>query len=128
MRIIRPGGRALFYAWAYEQSEGRSGHAFASQDVFVSWTQRAPGSADADERSAAAAGETADVLQRYCHVFRRGELAELVRSVEGARILDEYHDAGNWCVLAEKSAEGCVATQVTPGGSTLGDLGRACAP
>jgi alkylated DNA repair protein alkB family protein 8 len=27
MRILRPGGRALFYAWAQEQHDGRSGRA-----------------------------------------------------------------------------------------------------
>ena len=33
LRVLRPGGLALFYAWAMDQSDGRSGHVFASQDV-----------------------------------------------------------------------------------------------
>ena len=44
MRIVRPGGVALFYAWAYEQDRGGvSGHAFESQDVLVPFHERAPG-------------------------------------------------------------------------------------
>ena len=42
LRVLRPGGLALFYAWAMDQSDGRSGHVFASQDVFVPFTQRPP--------------------------------------------------------------------------------------
>jgi alkylated DNA repair protein alkB family protein 8 len=40
LRVLRPGGRALFYAWAADQSEGVSGHAFGTPDVFVPFHQR----------------------------------------------------------------------------------------
>lgn len=40
IRVLRPGGQALFYAWAKEQESGRSGHVFPSQDVFVPFHQR----------------------------------------------------------------------------------------
>ena len=40
LRVLRPGGLALFYAWAMEQSDGVSGHLFAAQDVFVPFHQR----------------------------------------------------------------------------------------
>ena len=38
LRILKPGGRALFYAWAKEQKNGaenRSGHQFDAPDVLV---------------------------------------------------------------------------------------------
>ena len=91
MRILRPGGRALFYAWALEQKHGVSNHLFESQDVFVSFTHRAQ-TAQAQDK----------VLQRYCHVYRRGELSDLVRAEPSAEIEQEYHDTGNWCVVAVK--------------------------
>ena len=43
------------------------------------------------------------VFQRYCHVYRAGELRTLIESVGGAAILDEYDDTGNHCILVQKS-------------------------
>ena len=40
LRVLRPGGKALIYAWAKDQKRGRSGHIFASADVFVPFHQR----------------------------------------------------------------------------------------
>ena len=55
------------------------------------------------------------VFQRYCHVYREGELRELVEALNGVdtppwvRVVEEYPDTGNWCLIAEKVAEmpGC---------------------
>jgi len=91
LRVLRPGGVALFYAWAQEQHAGRSGHRFERQDVFVAWHQRD-----------GATGAAGDVLQRYCHVYCEGELRALVAATPGCRVVDEYYDTGNWCVVAEK--------------------------
>ena len=48
------------------------------------------------------------VLQRYCHVFRAGELVELVREAAaacgcGAALEEEYYDRGNWAVAVRKT-------------------------
>ena len=169
LRVLRPGGRALFYAWAQDQAQGRSGHSFGSQDVFVPWTQKnnrtprpvaseqnvasgskpaqqehrrrqkAPGSEEPPppavaavtaalgsvEVSATASGAGAvacselggaaqcdlaapaaavapSVLQRYCHVYREGELIELIGAVGGCTVEEEYYDTGNWCVSLVK--------------------------
>ena len=40
LRVLKPGGTALFYAWAKDQQSGRSGHVFPSPDVFVPFHQR----------------------------------------------------------------------------------------
>ena len=102
LRVLRPGGLALFYAWAMDQGDGRSGHVFASQDVFVPFTQRPPPAAVAEEVREAPA--TAVVHQRYCHVYREGELRALAESV-GATVLKEYCDTGNHCVLVRKGPD-----------------------
>lgn len=40
---------------------------------------------------------------RYYHVFREGELAELIQNyVEELHVLHSYFDHANWCVVAEK--------------------------
>ena len=42
-------------------------------------------------------------LQRYYHVFRKGELVQLIESgVPSLKVVKEYYDHGNWAVIAEK--------------------------
>ena len=110
LRILKPGGRALFYAWAKEQKNGaenRSGHQFDASDVLVPFhlrehgphydreTARAcPAHAVRDER------KNATVLKRYCHVFAEGELRALVAGA--ARVDECYYDEGNWAVACTK--------------------------
>ena len=38
---------------------------------------------------------------RYYHVFQRNELSALFNEVGGVRILEEFYDHENWCVVAE---------------------------
>ena len=40
--------------------------------------------------------------QRYYHVFKEGELLELVREVPGLELKLEYYDHENWCLVAVK--------------------------
>jgi len=110
LRILKPGGRALFYAWAKEQkngSENRSGHQFDSTDVLVPFhlrehgphynketARQCPAHAVRDER------KNATVLKRYCHVFAEGELRGLVAGA--ARVDECYYDEGNWAVACTK--------------------------
>ena len=44
-------------------------------------------------------------FQCYYHVFRRGELTQLFSQVEGVRVLEEFYDHKNWCVLAERETK-----------------------
>lgn len=42
-------------------------------------------------------------FHRYYHVFREGELDQLINKyVENLHILSSYYDHSNWCVIAEK--------------------------
>ncbi len=38
------------------------------------------------------------VYQRYCHVYKEGELVALCSSIPGCRLLDSGWDKGNWYV------------------------------
>lgn len=42
------------------------------------------------------------VFQRYCHVYQKGELRDLLTLIDGVHILEEYYDTGNHCILLEK--------------------------
>ena len=41
-------------------------------------------------------------FQRFYHVFKKNELSALFNEVGGVRILEEFYDHENWCVVAEK--------------------------
>ncbi|XP_071781489.1 putative tRNA methyltransferase 9B [Centroberyx gerrardi] len=48
-------------------------------------------------------GQVAGSCLRYYHVFREGELAELIENhVEELHVTHTYFDHANWCVVAEK--------------------------
>ena len=169
MRIVRPGGVALFYAWAYEQDRG--GSAGTRSRARTCWCRstserRAPGlpglpgrggseeaegagagagagrggkdgtttdasrglkktvegggeiggrgergeagGGDADAKGTTREGEGKKrgggrVFQRYCHVYREGELEALFAPLAGwVRVDRAYYDCGNWCVEATR--------------------------
>lgn len=112
----------------------RSRHRFDAQDVLVPWKHRAPGvkkqksrggkgkgksgeDAVVDEAPAAAAAATDEaakesnwqeefeVQQRYCHVYREGELADLLSDVPELEVVEIYFDTGNWCAITRKLPE-----------------------
>ena len=118
MRVLRVGGVALFYAWALAQeSGGVSGHRFAAQDVLVPFHKRAEtkkkketaktDDAATDAKASSVESESgkkngvsteARVFQRYCHVYKEGELEALFDPLrEWCRVDRVYYDCGNWC-------------------------------
>lgn len=42
------------------------------------------------------------VYQRYCHVYRKGELEDLCSSVPGIRITQSGYDHNNWYIILQK--------------------------
>ncbi len=47
----------------------------------------------------------ASVYQRYYHMFKKGELEELVGEVKSVRVLESYYDRDNWCVICERRSK-----------------------
>ena len=134
MRIVKVGGCALFYAWALEQETGGvSGHVFQGQDVLVPFHKRggavAKGSTGKDltGKDAALKGNDEDesrderkveaeknkdddetserVYQRYCHVYKEGELRGLFDHMsDWTRVDRVYYDCGNWCAEVTRTS------------------------
>lgn len=110
-RIVKPGGLVYIVAWAFEQDE-RSKRQFAQQDVLVEWKLQekyAPStSTEAHEQQTqpsliAKHAKKNDekkwvVYQRYCHVYRAGELEELVSQVPGLQVSECEYSRSNWCL------------------------------
>lgn len=109
VRILRVGGQALVYVWAFEQSGRRK---FEAQDVFVPWHMPSEryGSNPTGEDSKDPKSETVTnvdgkqekVFQRYYHLFVEGEVESLVREIPGARVAESGYDRDNWWVVVHK--------------------------
>jgi len=89
LRVLKERGELILCAWAQEQ-DSTSRRRFTSQDVLVPWKQMGNG----------------PVLQRYCHVYVKGELESLFGKVGNNQIVISYYDRGNWVVIAQKITNG----------------------
>ena len=114
-RVLVPGGRALFLAWAQDQTTGYSGHKFESQDVFVPFHQKiylpgfvhtfVPDDASVELQHGVMVEEKRSIVfQRYCHVFAQGELESLVEEC-GLQVTKSFEEVGNWGVEVLKKAK-----------------------
>jgi len=123
VRITRPGGTIFLQAWAQEQEES-SRHVFEEQDVLVPWRlqQRffVAGQGQGEEGAAAAIDMPVSpegpcqhveeengqlVFQRFCHVYKKGELEDICSSVPNCRIIESGWDKGNWFLQVEKTRD-----------------------
>lgn len=85
IRVLKPGGLALIYVWAREQSERQ----FDSNDCLLSW--KSPSNPQS-------------VPLRFYHVFEKGELDALVsKATDTGKIESSYYDHSNWCVVVKKA-------------------------
>jgi tRNA (uracil-5-)-methyltransferase TRM9 len=93
-RILRPGGKALLFVWAFEPERNQSVYRHElriladEQDVLVPWTQP-DGSMD----------------WRYYHLFREGELDLLVSQLGTCNIIESGFDRDNYFVVFEKQVK-----------------------
>ena len=91
LRITRFGGMIMLQAWALEQDE-TSRRNFDKQDVFVPWNLPKRFNDEGDDK----------VFQRYCHVYKEGELIDLCSSIPNCKLVDSGWDKGNWFVQLQK--------------------------
>lgn len=102
-------------AWALEQ-ESSSKRNFAEQDVLVPWRlqKHFQGDDEATSETGMPEGPCVHVVedrgelvyQRYCHVYREGELEELCASIPNCRVVEAGFDKGNWFVHIVKAEQG----------------------
>ena len=128
-RVVKVGGLINIQAWAIEQEEG-SKRKFAATDVFVPFnaqpkyldTSKIDGEQEkegvTDEAKNANKGvaqiyseayEGAEyderkglvVFQRYCHMYREGELEELVEEVDNLELVTSGFESGNFFIIVK---------------------------
>ena len=124
-RIVKVGGRINVQAWALEQDEG-SKRKFAVTDAFVPFNAQpryldkvesakrkgienekvnckgvaemyseAYDGAEYDERKGLV------VFQRYCHMYREGELEDLVSRIDTLKMVQSGFESGNHFIILE---------------------------
>ena len=85
LRITKPGGSLLIFVWAFEQTGKRQ---YEESDVFVPWKSNT---------------DPSKVHQRYYHMFKKGELEELIQRFRVTDIISGY-DRDNWyCIFKKES-------------------------
>lgn len=110
VRVLRVGGRGVIYAWAHEQKASSKRQFDASkQDFMVPWNldRRFAQPRRTDAAAASAGGDAVEtaapiVVQRYCHMFKEGELEQLVATTGDAEVEDHYYDESNWAVVLRR--------------------------
>lgn len=120
LRVLRVGGCGIIYAWAHEQMKGsRRRFEEGRQDFMVPWnldkrfaavdaeeTQEYSNedrgvSNDSDDKATGTVQERV-VVQRYCHMFKQGELENLVELAGNAKVEESYYDESNWAVIIRR--------------------------
>lgn len=96
---MRVGGQVCLVAWAFEQDES-SKRRFDQQDVMVEWKLQQKYASDEENAVHARKDEAKKwvVYERYCHVYREGELEELIAQIPGLRVEATEYSRSNWCI------------------------------
>lgn len=100
LRILKPKGRICIYVWAFEQKDKQGKQKYSEQDVFVAWNLQSVYQKKDDELPKDENGKV--VFQRYYHMFKKGELEDLVIDMKDIKIIDCQLEKENWCVIIEK--------------------------
>lgn len=80
---------------------------FKAQDLLVPWHLRKKEENMPSKESCGTehSSQSVGTFLRYYHVFVENELQKLIetsRNSETVKVIDNYYDKGNWCVIFEK--------------------------
>lgn len=109
LRVLRSGATGLIFVWAFEENKSVGRHKLTilnnnEQDVLVPWSM---GEFPANKRAKIESGQdvkdttTDESFQRYYHLFKKGELDELVEKAGGI-IIESGFDRDNWYIRFQK--------------------------
>lgn len=128
VELLKVGGRALIYVWAFEQKlkDGKTTnyvkdsreekkdelsreleHLSVESEMPVHCNRTKFEEQDVLvpwKIKSANSSDQAKTLLRYYHVFKEGELDALVSQITNVSLIKSYFDQGNWCAVLEKLA------------------------
>jgi len=87
-RILKIGGEALIYVWAFEQPRFENEK---TQDVNVKWLL---------QKKYSEKKESDEIFYRYYHLFKENELENLISHINTLEIMESGNQYDNWyCVI-----------------------------
>ena len=89
-RILKIGGEALIYVWAYEQPRFENE---TSQDVNVKWML---------QKKYSEKKEHDEIFYRYYHLFKKNELETLISHITTLEIIETGNQYNNWYCIVKK--------------------------
>lgn len=108
IRVMRIGAKGLIFVWAFEENKSVRRHKLTvlngnEQDVLVPWNMSEFKEEKEPKRSklTSEASEASEEFQRYYHLFKRGELDDLVVEA-GGKIIKSDYDRDNYYIIFEK--------------------------
>ena len=87
VRITKPKGKIFIEVWAFEQEDANK-FDFNNQDVLVPFKDRITGK---------------NLGNRYYHLFKKGELENIINNINNISIIDSFYEKSNWCVVVQKN-------------------------
>ena len=89
-RILKIGGEALIYVWAFEQPKFKNE---ILQDVNVKWLL---------QKKYSEKKENDEIFYRYYHLFKKNELENLIYQVKELKIIENGNQCNNWYCIVKK--------------------------
>ena len=89
-RILKIGGEALIYVWAFEQPRFENE---TSQDVNVKWLL---------QKKYSEKKENDEIFYRYYHLFKENELETLISHINTLEIIESGNQYNNWYCVVKK--------------------------
>ena len=89
-RILKTGGEALIYVWAYEQPRFENE---TTQDVNVKWML---------QKKYSEKKENDEIFYRYYHLFKKNELETLISRINTLEIIETGNQYNNWYCVVKK--------------------------
>ncbi|ORX36178.1 hypothetical protein BCR36DRAFT_417150 [Piromyces finnis] len=103
LRVLKKGCKVLIFVWAFEQDRKK----YDEQDVLIPWhipkkkylNKKSLNKKDYTESEKS---EHLVKYERYYHLFKKGELDDLVDQIKIGKVVETGYDRDNWYVIAER--------------------------
>jgi len=103
LRVLKKGSKVLIFVWAFEQERKK----YDEQDVLIPWhipkkKYLNKNTLNKKDYTESEKSEHLVKYERYYHLFKKGELDDLVNQIEIGKVVETGYDRDNWYVIAER--------------------------